>query len=70
MSKHIVGRKTDSYLTAVKPNYGRPWIVTKHTVVNELHATKGWRTVQHRREQQTRSKLPSMKRSNRSIAAL
>lgn len=44
----IVGLKTDSYLTSVRTNNG-PYHVTHHTVLIELHATKGWRCVSHQR---------------------
>lgn len=44
----IVGHKTDTYLTVQRRDHGGHFIVIKHAVVNELHATKGWRTIVHR----------------------
>lgn len=45
----IVGLETDTYLTSVRTNNG-PYHVTQHTVLTELHATKGWRRVSHQRQ--------------------
>jgi hypothetical protein len=59
--KHIVGHKTETYLTAEQRDYGEHWIVTKHTIITELHATKGWRQTMHHKETQRRRKLPSVK---------
>jgi hypothetical protein len=60
-SKHIVGRKTETYLTALRRGYGEPWVITKHTIVTELHATKGWRPVLKHKETQSRKALPTVK---------
>jgi hypothetical protein len=59
MSKHIVGRRVEVYQTA-QGIYGQPWIVTRHTVATEMHATKGWRTVSHQRSVSMVAKLPSV----------
>lgn len=56
--KHIVGRKTETYLTAEQRDYGGHWEVTKHTIVNELHATKGWRTIMRHQQTQKRKRPP------------
>lgn len=48
----IVGRETSVYLTGVLTTYmdGKPsWMITRHTTINELHATKGWRRGSHHR---------------------
>jgi hypothetical protein len=60
MSKHIVGRKTETFLTGHQRNYGEPWTVTRHVVTTELHATKGWRQVSHQRSVSKVAKLPSV----------
>jgi hypothetical protein len=54
----IVGHKTVTYLTTrwQWSNMFNRRIVTKHTVVSELHATKGWRTVHRHRQSQIRAK--------------
>lgn len=57
----IVGVKIETYLTGVGHDYGRRWIITRHTVVNELHATKGWRTISHHKKEQIRRDRPSTK---------
>lgn len=58
----IVGHKTDTYLTTrwQWSNMFNRLIVTKHTVVNELHATKGWRTVRHDRKERIRTIKPTI----------
>lgn len=62
---HIVGHKTETFLTAERRterrDYSVHWIVTKHTIITELHATKGWRQTMHHKETQRRRKLPSVK---------
>jgi hypothetical protein len=53
----IVGHKIDTYLTAKR--YGsRAFTITEHVEVRELHATKGWRHISHRRKAQAVTKLP------------
>jgi hypothetical protein len=54
----IVGRKIETYLETVCRG-PRDFIVTKHAVVEDLHATKGWRTIVHHRERQARTAPPS-----------
>jgi hypothetical protein len=63
-SKHVVGIKTEIYQTAESHDYGGhwiiTWIITKHTVQHELHATKGWRMIHRERKDSKVRKLPSM----------
>ena len=47
----VIGKKTEVYFTKASPSPSLRSVVIEHTVINELHATKGWRTVQ--REQKT-----------------
>lgn len=55
----IVGHKIDTYLTArgFRGNY----VITEHAEVRELHPTKGWRLINHRRKDQTVGRMPSAK---------
>lgn len=53
----IVGRKIETYLETVCRG-PRDFVVTKHALVRDLHATKGWRTIVHRRERQERDTAP------------
>lgn len=46
MSHGVVGQKIVTYLTAVRDVPG-PWFITEHRVVDDLHATKGWRAAGH-----------------------
>lgn len=56
----IVGHKTESYLIAERV-FDKPWTVTRHVIVTELHATKGWRKISHQRRTHVRTRLPSIK---------
>jgi hypothetical protein len=51
------GRRIETYLTVRQA--GPAFIVTKHAVVQDLHPTKGWRTVAHHKESQSRDRQPS-----------
>lgn len=55
----IVGTKIERYLTAERVA-GEPWKMTFHVVQTELHATKGWRKVSHRRQVNRVASLPPL----------
>lgn len=55
----IVGTKIERYFTASR-ELGQPWDLVSHEVRTELHATKGWRRVSHRRKQTSVRSLPGI----------
>lgn len=52
-----VGRKIETFLTVQQS--GRVFLVTKHAIVQDLHPTKGWRTIARHKDQQVRARRPS-----------
>lgn len=51
------GRRIETYLTVQQS--GRLFRVTKHAIVQDLHPTKGWRTISRQKEIQLRDRAPS-----------